>query len=38
VLGLDHCTNYCVMRFSNTLADTDEKPDTYCSACHERLR
>jgi archaemetzincin len=38
VLGLDHCTNYCVMRFSNTLADTDEKPDTYCSACHGRLR
>jgi archaemetzincin len=38
VLGLDHCTNYCVMRFSNTLADTDEKPDTYCSTCLQRVR
>jgi archaemetzincin len=37
VLGLDHCTNYCVMRFSNTLADTDEKPDAYCPTCRARL-
>jgi len=37
VLGLDHCTNYCVMRFSNTLADTDEKPDAYCAPCLGRL-
>ena len=38
VLGLDHCANYCVMRFSNTLVDTDEKPDTYCPACLRHLR
>jgi archaemetzincin len=37
VLGLDHCTNYCVMRFSNTLADTDEKPDAYCETCLAEL-
>ena len=37
VLGLDHCTNYCVMRFSNTLADTDEKPDAYCPQCKGQL-
>lgn len=37
VLGLDHCANYCVMRFSNTLSDTDEKPVTYCPQCKRRL-
>jgi archaemetzincin len=33
VLGLRHCTNQCVMRFSNSLADTDNKPNTYCVRC-----
>ncbi|MFX1603983.1 MAG: archaemetzincin family Zn-dependent metalloprotease [Promethearchaeota archaeon] len=37
VLGLRHCTNHCVMRFSNSLADTDNKPDTYCQDCLRRL-
>ena len=38
VLGLDHCTKSCVMRFSNSLADTDRKPDSYCASCAKRLR
>lgn len=33
VLGLRHCTNHCVMQFSNSLSDTDNKPDTYCISC-----
>lgn len=37
VMGLRHCTNYCVMQFSNSLADTDHKPDTYCKDCIRRL-
>ena len=37
VLGLDHCNNLCVMRFSNTLRDTDEKPEEYCSRCQQRI-
>jgi len=37
VLGLGHCDNYCVMRFSNTLADTDQKPAKYCDTCLAKL-
>ncbi|MFX1565614.1 MAG: archaemetzincin family Zn-dependent metalloprotease [Promethearchaeota archaeon] len=37
VLGLGHCDNYCVMRFSNTLADTDRKPAKYCETCFQKL-
>ena len=33
VLGLPHCHNHCVMRFSNSLSDTDNKPAKYCSSC-----
>lgn len=38
VFGLRHCTNPCVMQFSNSLSDTDNKPDTYCSSCLMRLK
>jgi len=32
--GLDHCPNEtCVMRFSNTLSETDAKGLGFCSAC-----
>lgn len=37
VLGLGHCNNKCVMRFSNSLRDTDIKPETYCPNCLQRL-
>jgi archaemetzincin len=37
VLGLDHCAGHCVMRFSNTLSDTDDKPESFCSSCIERI-
>ncbi len=37
--GLLHCSNpSCVMHFSNSLADTDIKEDTFCSNCRPRLR
>jgi len=40
--GLLHCENECVMRFSNTVFDTDNKPAEFCQACrdkiHEHLR
>ena len=36
--GLGHCSNmYCVMHFSNCLADTDIKNSTFCSKCHPKL-
>lgn len=37
VLGLRHCTNYCVMWFSNSLAETDGKPDSYCQDCLRQM-
>lgn len=32
-LGLRHCTKHCVMQFSNSLSDTDRKPDSFCQRC-----
>ena len=33
VMGLRHCTNHCVMQFSNSLNDTDRKPEAFCQEC-----
>jgi archaemetzincin len=38
VMGLQHCTNDCVMQFSNSLIDTDNKPAKYCPACVLKLK
>jgi archaemetzincin len=38
ILGLDHCTDFCALRYSNTLADTDQKPAQYCKRCWQKLR
>jgi archaemetzincin len=36
--GLEHCKNArCVMRFSNSLADTDWKQAAFCSQCRPKL-
>lgn len=35
--GLEHCENLCVMRYSNSLDDTDKKPPNYCEACLKKL-
>ncbi len=36
--GLGHCTNKkCVMRFSNSLADTDLKEAHFCSMCRPKI-
>ncbi len=38
MLELTHCPDgACVMRFSNTLADTDRKGRELCPACREKL-
>ena len=38
VFGLSHCSNpYCVMYFSNSLADTDRKSEDFCPYCQEKL-
>lgn len=37
--GLPHCGRpQCVMYFSNSVADTDEKNPEFCSECSEKLR
>ena len=39
VLGLGHCPDpACVMSFSNSLADTDIKPQTFCEKCRPKLK
>lgn len=39
LFGLTHCPNpFCVMAFSNTLADTDRKQADYCPVCRARLK
>jgi len=36
--GLGHCRNpKCIMYFSNTLKDTDNKGPGFCSACRKKL-
>ena len=37
--GLAHCEDpRCVMRFSNTIAETDRKGPAFCTACRSRVR
>ena len=36
--GLKHCYNNCVMRISNSLADTDKKPAKFCASCFKQLK
>ncbi|MFX0024078.1 MAG: hypothetical protein ACFE9S_17255 [Candidatus Hermodarchaeota archaeon] len=36
--GLPHCRKYCIMRFSNFITDTDNKPSAFCNSCLESLR
>ncbi len=35
--GLLHCKNGCVMQFSSTVFDTDNKPAQFCPACREKI-
>ncbi|MFX1574922.1 MAG: archaemetzincin family Zn-dependent metalloprotease [Promethearchaeota archaeon] len=36
--GLKHCNNYCIMKFSNSLRDTDNKPKEFCASCLNKLK
>jgi archaemetzincin len=37
VLGLQHCTNECVMQFSNLIDEAKAKPATLCERCRSLL-
>ncbi|TFF87776.1 MAG: hypothetical protein EU550_02620 [Promethearchaeota archaeon] len=36
-LGLKHCTNECVMRFSKSIQEVDKKPLSFCFECAKKL-
>ena len=36
--GLKHCNKYCIMKFSNSLRDTDNKPKKFCESCQNKLK
>jgi len=35
--NLDHCNKLCIMRFSNSISDTDKKPPKFCEDCVNKL-
>ncbi|NVM56192.1 MAG: archaemetzincin family Zn-dependent metalloprotease [Candidatus Helarchaeota archaeon] len=35
--GLEHCHNQCIMIFSNSILDTDNKPAMFCEDCRNKL-
>jgi archaemetzincin len=37
VFGLQHCTNECVMQFSNSIDEAKAKPATLCERCRSLL-
>jgi archaemetzincin len=37
VFGLQHCTNECVMQFSNSVDEAKAKPATLCDRCRSLL-
>lgn len=37
LLGLEHCAGSCVMRFSNSVYEVDEKPGHYCDLCRAKM-
>ncbi len=37
LLGLGHCDNDCVMRFSDRIEEVDSKPEGFCDGCSRKL-
>lgn len=38
VLGLEHCNNDCVMKFSNSVYEAKSKPSHLCDECKKKLK
>ncbi len=36
--NLEHCDNYCVMKFSEDYSQVNKKPAKYCDSCLEKLK
>ncbi|UCD14453.1 MAG: hypothetical protein JSW60_03290 [Thermoplasmatales archaeon] len=37
ILGLRHCSNHCVMQFSNSLCEAKMKPSYLCESCKRKI-
>ncbi|HDM67012.1 MAG TPA: peptidase [Thermoplasmatales archaeon] len=37
ILGLNHCSNNCVMQYSNSLWEAKWKPSTLCDECKKKI-
>lgn len=37
ILGLQHCSNYCIMQFSNSLWEAKMKPSYLCESCKRKI-
>ena len=35
--SLEHCDKFCIMKFSNSLMDTDKKPAQFCESCMKKI-
>jgi archaemetzincin len=35
--GLEHCQDECIMVFSNSILDTDNKPAQFCEKCRKKF-
>ena len=38
MFGLQHCKNKCVMNFSSSVFEVDQKPEEFCEECRKRLK
>lgn len=37
ILGLQHCSNHCIMQFSNSLWEAKMKPSYLCESCKRKI-
>ncbi|MHA1263841.1 MAG: archaemetzincin family Zn-dependent metalloprotease [Candidatus Helarchaeota archaeon] len=35
--GLEHCSQHCIMVYSNSIIDTDKKPAFFCDSCFNKI-
>ncbi len=37
LMGLEHCTNYCVMRYAESIDEIAKLPEDFCFTCRKKL-
>lgn len=38
IFGLSHCKSNCLMRFSSSTEEVDQKPEEFCMSCKNKLK